>query len=223
MPKLRCICGYIFDLTPIPDEGYVVIRNYDYERYIEDEVFRDKSHLISKDSEECGKLIEADKLVVNLSGSLYECPDCGSLIWHRSNSTYSYYDLRVGRRAYKFDKLKAHSEENIGSGVELVRIRDLEKKLNVSLPEDFVAYLQEMNYAEIHGDPIYGIHNDMPSIDIAEQNIGKEHFRYGFLEIFCNDIDGTIFLRPDNGRIYNASFQEPIADSFKKFVEMLLM
>ncbi len=62
----------------------------------------------------------------------------------------------------------------------------------------------------------------MPEIDIYSQNKGKEHFNYGFLEIFCNDIDGTVYMRVDNGMIYSTSFMLPIAESFSNFLNKIL-
>lgn len=117
--------------------------------------------------------------------------------------------------------LKDHSEE-LGHGVEPKKIYDLEARLNIELPKDFTAYLTELNYAEIFNDPVYGINPDITRLDIYEQNKSKEHFRYGFLEVFSNDIDGTIFIRPDTGNVYNASFTQPIAKSFTEFVAKVL-
>lgn len=121
-----------------------------------------------------------------------------------------------------FEKLISHSGEEIGSGIEEVRIRDFELKLNIQVPDEFRAYLKELNYAELYSDPIYGIDSDLSYLDLYIQNHGKEHLRYGFLEIFNNDIDGTIFLRLDNGKIYNGAFQAPIAESFTDFIQKIL-
>ncbi|MBU1218201.1 SMI1/KNR4 family protein [Myxococcota bacterium] len=119
------------------------------------------------------------------------------------------------------ERLKEHSEE-LGKGVHKKLVRDLEARLDITLPEDFKEYLYELNYAAIFGDPIYGINPDDEMFDIYSQNKSKEHFRYGFLEIFANDIDGTIYIRPDTGAVYNSDFGEPIAKSFTEFVEILL-
>jgi hypothetical protein len=118
------------------------------------------------------------------------------------------------------ESLKEHSEE-LGNGVDKKLVSDLEARLDITLPEDFKEYLYELNYAEIFGDPIYGINPDEEMLDIYSQNKSKEHFLYGFLEIFANDIDGTIYIRPDTGAVYNASFGKPLANSFTDFVEIL--
>ena len=119
------------------------------------------------------------------------------------------------------DMLKEHSEK-LGSGVNKKLISDLEARLDITIPEDFKEYLCELNYAEIFSDPIYGINPDNKMLDIYSQNKSKDHFRYGFLEIFANDIDGTIYIRPDTGAVYNASFGEPLAKSFTEFVKIVL-
>jgi len=119
------------------------------------------------------------------------------------------------------ERLKEHSEE-LGNGVDKKLVSDLEARLDITLPEDFKQYLYELNYAEIFGDPIYGINPDYERLDIYSQNKYKEHFRHGFLEIFANDIDGTIYIRPDTGAVYNARFGRPLANSFTEFVEVLL-
>ncbi len=115
-----------------------------------------------------------------------------------------------------------HSNDSVGTGVEKKRIRDIELRLGIVIPKEFKDYLLKLNYAEIYGDPIYGIHNDNLAIDLYTQNNMKEHFRYGFIEIFNNDIDGTIYIRTDNGKVYDASFVSPIAESFYQFIEKLI-
>lgn len=113
--------------------------------------------------------------------------------------------------------LKLHSK-NVGTGIDKTKIRDLEMRMGITIPEEYRNFLLALNYAELYGDPIYGIHKNNLEIDLYEQNSRKEHFRYGFLEMFNNDIDGTIFIRSDNGKIYNASFMQPIAESFNEFI-----
>ena len=117
--------------------------------------------------------------------------------------------------------LEDHSDE-LGKGVSLNAINDLEAKLNIELPTEFIDFLLKFNYAQIYSDPIYCINPLIVEIDILTQNMNKEHFKNGFLELFANDIDGTIYIRPDTGAVYNATFEAPIAQSFTKFVEAVL-
>jgi len=120
------------------------------------------------------------------------------------------------------EQIKGHSE-NIGTGISNIKIKDLEARLNLKLPNDFKEYLLTYNYAELYGDPIYGIYHKDESLelDIYTNNKDKEHFKYGFLEIFSNDIDGAVYLRPDTGAIYSF-FNIPMANSFSEFIELLL-
>lgn len=82
--------------------------------------------------------------------------------------------------------------------------------------------MKACNYAEIYGDPIYSINPELEYRDLYTQNKNKEHLRYGFLEVFANDIDGTIYIRPDTGEVYTSGFEKPVATSFTDFVELLL-
>ncbi len=119
------------------------------------------------------------------------------------------------------ESLKEHSEE-LGDGISPVAISDLEARLDIALPDDFKEYLKAYNYAEIFGDPIYSINPELEDVDLYTQNKNKEHLPYGFLEVFANDIDGTIYIRPDTGAVYTAGFGKPIAKSFTGFTEELL-
>lgn len=40
MPKLPCICGYVHNLSPIPDDGWVLVKDTDYEELLEVEARR---------------------------------------------------------------------------------------------------------------------------------------------------------------------------------------
>ncbi|MCC7423384.1 MAG: hypothetical protein IT428_24165 [Planctomycetaceae bacterium] len=57
MPKLACPCGFIHDLSLIPDKGWLTIRD------------RDLCAVKSLD--------EIDDHL----GLLYECPECGRVMW----------------------------------------------------------------------------------------------------------------------------------------------
>ena len=118
--------------------------------------------------------------------------------------------------------LREHSSENLGSGTQKKLIRDLEVRLDILLPKDFKKYLLSLNYAELFGDPIFGINPEIKDIDLYSQNKDKAHFDYGFLYIFHSDIDGGIYLRPDTGAIYNSFFRSPVAKNLLDFIEKIL-
>src|SRR5687767_2515963 len=42
MPKLRCPCGFVHDLSPIPDDGWVTVRDRDYEGLLAAEAERER-------------------------------------------------------------------------------------------------------------------------------------------------------------------------------------
>jgi hypothetical protein len=69
MPKVTCPCGYVHDLLPIPDEGWLIVRDRDYEALID-------SELASAAGDRVG-----DSRRIDLWGRLYECPECGRLMW----------------------------------------------------------------------------------------------------------------------------------------------
>jgi hypothetical protein len=64
MPKLPCPCGYVHDLSPIPDGGWITVRDSDYEELGEGVLSATERH-----------------------GLLYECPDCGCLLWQPPSNT----------------------------------------------------------------------------------------------------------------------------------------
>ncbi|KQO37017.1 hypothetical protein ASF19_20585 [Acidovorax sp. Leaf84] len=55
MPKLACPCGYVHNLSPIPDDGWVVLRDRDADA----------------------------RSQADVESRLYECPDCNRLMWQR--------------------------------------------------------------------------------------------------------------------------------------------
>lgn len=119
--------------------------------------------------------------------------------------------------------LKEHSSE-LGNGIGKKQISDLELKLGITIPLDFKEYLLELNYAELYGDPIFGIHREkgFSNLDLYSANKFQEHFRYGFLVVFACDLDGAVFIRPDTGAVYTTDLTTPIAPSFTKYVEHVL-
>jgi hypothetical protein len=81
MPKLVCLCGYVHDLTPIPDAGYVVVRDGDYESLVEAE-----RTLASRSGDDT--LL---RTIVSLQSRLYECPGCGRLAWMKKSDEVVFF------------------------------------------------------------------------------------------------------------------------------------
>ena len=65
MPKLPCPCGYVHDLSPIPDAGWLTVSDRDYDRLVE--LHNDR-----------------DTLSAAIWGRLYGCPKCGRLRWRQN-------------------------------------------------------------------------------------------------------------------------------------------
>jgi hypothetical protein len=86
MPKLLCPCGYIHDLSPIPDAGWITVRDVD------DEALQGAWQLLNEISGESlppndhPRIDEYDRAMrqtADLRGLLYECPQCGVLLWRK--------------------------------------------------------------------------------------------------------------------------------------------
>ena len=69
MPKLECPCGFVHDLTPCPDTGWRTVTDSDLDSIVP---------LSTAPADECAK--SWTKFYQHI-GSLYECPQCGRLIW----------------------------------------------------------------------------------------------------------------------------------------------
>jgi hypothetical protein len=84
MPKLKCRCGYVHDLSPIPDDGWITVKDKEYEELLRAEATRteiEDAVTLSNEAEET--LLAADQTTVNLTGLLYECPDCDRVMWQK--------------------------------------------------------------------------------------------------------------------------------------------
>ncbi|GIO40785.1 hypothetical protein J41TS4_05430 [Paenibacillus apis] len=89
MPKLLCTCGYIHNLSPIPDDGYIVIKDQTYESLIEYEI-----NLSQLQSSRKTEYTDQDLLIsrINeLQERLYKCPDCNEIQWIKKDGTIERY------------------------------------------------------------------------------------------------------------------------------------
>jgi hypothetical protein len=71
MTKLQCPCGHVHDLSPIPDDGWVIVADRDYEALVEAE------------RRQAAGGEGGPEAFVRLTGRLYECPACGRIMWER--------------------------------------------------------------------------------------------------------------------------------------------
>lgn len=80
MPKLRCPCGHIHDLSLIPDAGWITVLDARYEELLATEAERDRLHAEAAPTE---AFAPADSRLVDLLGHMYECPSCARIMWRR--------------------------------------------------------------------------------------------------------------------------------------------
>jgi hypothetical protein len=77
MPKLHCPCGFVHNLTPIPDDGWRTVRDAELDSHWEAIERGDSSEMIA------------------LFGLLYECPNCGRLMWQKpGEKVFVIYDRK---------------------------------------------------------------------------------------------------------------------------------
>ena len=69
MPKLACPCGFVHNLSPIPDEGWLTVRDRDFDTVVDAEMESRVSPLSASP--------------MHLCGVIYECPKCGRLMWEK--------------------------------------------------------------------------------------------------------------------------------------------
>lgn len=77
MPKLCCPCGHVQDLSPIPDSGWLVVRDSDYESLVDAEV------TAATDASLAQQRGEPESTFVRVTGWLYACPRCERIMWRR--------------------------------------------------------------------------------------------------------------------------------------------
>jgi hypothetical protein len=117
------------------------------------------------------------------------------------------------------EKIRIHSEENIGEGTAESEIVKLESALGIKIPDEFRIYLKEIGYAEIHGDEIYSIYevpDEIACNGLHWMNKDNELLQEGLIEFFSNDIDGTFYIHNDSGKVYLNG--DVFADTFSEFI-----
>ena len=76
MPKLGCVCGFVHNLSPIPDDGWVAVRDRDNEKLVAAWVALSTEKDSVAETRQQHYATIADSTV-----RLYECPKCGVLAW----------------------------------------------------------------------------------------------------------------------------------------------
>ena len=94
MPKLKCKCGYIHNLSPIPDDGWLTIQDKDYENLLEAEKTREELSSEKENADLFKALNNADGIVHNVTGVLYECSECKALMWQKpGKNKFTVYEI----------------------------------------------------------------------------------------------------------------------------------
>lgn len=78
MPKLACPCGFVHNLSPIPDDGWFTIPDRDYESLLDAEAKR------LENTGDAQLERDADAKWSSTVGTFYECPKCGRIMWARA-------------------------------------------------------------------------------------------------------------------------------------------
>jgi hypothetical protein len=84
MPKLACPCGFVHDLSPIPDDGWVAIRDKDMEAYIQHERAYSDGFSAPEGSAEREASSAGGRAMIDMSTLLYECPKCRRIMWRKT-------------------------------------------------------------------------------------------------------------------------------------------
>jgi hypothetical protein len=87
MPKLGCPCGYVHSLSPIPDDGWITIRDRDYESRREAEALFDQL-CPEGDPQKQQDRISPLEMIRRCKRSLYECPECGRILWESEDGAH---------------------------------------------------------------------------------------------------------------------------------------
>src|SRR5262245_22859692 len=88
MPKPTCLCGFIHDLSPIPDDGWITVRDRQWEAVTDALILRHEiaEGLPSLDHPRIAEYRAAQRVLRESQGRLYECPECGRLMWEREGA-----------------------------------------------------------------------------------------------------------------------------------------
>jgi hypothetical protein len=71
MPKLACRCGYVHNLSPIPDDGYQVLPDWATDKLLYTDETQPEDW-------------EIDHLRQSALSRLYVCPNCEAIVWDRA-------------------------------------------------------------------------------------------------------------------------------------------
>lgn len=86
MPKLGCPCGYVHNLSPIPDMGWHTIPDDKYEEFQDALVSRREiagDRIPPSSHPRISDYRKAMQIILQSQGLLYHCPECNRIMWRR--------------------------------------------------------------------------------------------------------------------------------------------
>jgi len=78
----------VHDRSPIPDAGWITVRDEDYEALLAAEAAADSHGQVSAGDS------EPEHTFVRVTGALYECPTCARIMWMKpGGATFRIFEL----------------------------------------------------------------------------------------------------------------------------------
>jgi hypothetical protein len=101
MPKLACPCGFVHNLSAIPDDGWRAIRDQDLEAYVQHHRAYAEGFSAPEGSPERKASNIGGQETLRMRTLLYVCPQCGRIRWRndRSDDFHTYVPEDEATRA----------------------------------------------------------------------------------------------------------------------------
>jgi hypothetical protein len=91
MPKLVCPCGYIHNLSLVPDAGWVAVLDRDFEPMLAASARQQQissAEIPANNQPDFSEWQRCRSIVTAAISRFYECPRCGRLMWQRPGDTH---------------------------------------------------------------------------------------------------------------------------------------
>jgi len=108
MPKLGCPCGFFHNLSSNPDDGWITTRDRESQNVTDAHIAL--ARLDHSESDDIGDRYAREtayEIIRKGEGRLYECPECGRLLWQR--------DGEDGFRCYLPEALEPETVDSPGT------------------------------------------------------------------------------------------------------------
>ena len=95
MPKLVCPCGFVHNLSLVPDDGWITIRDRDDEAVQNAKIrmYEIAGHKVpASDDPNVDEWDKLGRYIAEKTGLLYKCPECKRLMWREAyGDSYTVY------------------------------------------------------------------------------------------------------------------------------------